>query len=104
MKKRTSPSHGKTHQNTALWVSVLNALANARNSPSPRSFLLVEGTRCRPFPPNSFQLGVFAGDCYEVSSGAHPSEVDDDDHNSSLLTIGTTVPPGRGATPAASEL
>ena len=61
----------------------------------------MEGTRCHPLPPNSFQLGVFAGDCYEVDGGAHPSEVDGANHNSSLLT---TVPPGRGATPAASEL
>ena len=64
----------------------------------------MEGTRCHPLPPNSFQPGVSAGDCYQVSGGAHPSEVDGADHNSSLLTIGTTVPPGRGATPAASEL
>ena len=64
----------------------------------------MEGTPCHPSPPNSFQPGVFAGDVHEVGGGAHPSEVDGDDHNSSLLTIGTTGPPGRGATPAASEL
>ena len=97
-------SHGKQPRNTPLWVNAHAALVAAKNATLPPSFLLVEGTRCHPLPPNSFQLGVFAGDCYQVSGGAHPSEVDDDDHNSSLLTIGTTVPPGRGATPAASEL
>ena len=55
-----------------------------------------------PVPGANAQLRRFCADLGRLlSGGAHPSEVDGANHNSSLLT---TVPPGRGATPATSEL